>query len=105
MEFVSKEEMLAYEKDREAYYMQFLNTKSIFKFYKLLFREIFVPKYRKLKREYDSYRGGWYRDEEGIIHAVDVSFVDLDRIDNGTICIEHCDRIAVKHNNAWVIVL
>lgn len=105
MEFESREEMLTYEKAREDYYMQFLNTKSIFEFYKLLFREIFVPKYRKLKKEYDGYCGGWYRDKDGIIHAVDVCLIDSDRVKNGAICVDHCERVSVYHNDIWMRVL
>ena len=102
MEFASREEMLAYEVAREAYYMQFLNTKNAFEFYKLWLREIFDPKYRKLKKKYDDYYGGWYRDEEGIIHSIDVGLIDLDRIENGAICVDHVDRVYVFHNNSWL---
>ena len=76
MEFNSKEEMFAYEKAREKYYMEFLNAGSTFEFYKLWLREIFIPKYRKLKKEYDHYCGGWYRDENNIIHASNIMCVD-----------------------------
>lgn len=105
IEFNSKEEMITYEKDRENYYMQFLNTKNTFEFYKLWFKEIFNKKYRELKREYDGYCGGWYRDKDDIIHALDISCIDLGRIKNGDICIDHCDRVNVFHNNVWLRVL
>lgn len=104
-EFNSKEEMIAYEKDRENYYMQFLNVKSTFEFYKLWLKEIFNKEYRELKKKYDGYCGGWYRDEDGVIHALDISCIDLGRIKNGDICIDHCERINVFHNNAWMRVL
>ena len=105
IEFNSKEEMIAYEKDREEYYMQFLNAKNTFEFYKLWFKEIFNKEYRELKKKYDGYCGGWYRDKDGVIHAVDVCFIDSDRVKNGEICIGYCDRVNVFHNNAWMRVL
>lgn len=90
MEFASRQEMLAYEKAREDYYAEFISAverRQIGKFYKLWIREILVPKYRKLKKEYDEYHGGWWRDEYGIIHAKSVWCVDTDKITDGTICI------------------
>ena len=91
MEFTSKEEMLAYEKAREDYYLEFINAvkhKQIWKFYKLWLRKLFIPKYRKLSKEYDEYIGGWWRDDDGIIHTTNISCVDTDKISNGTICVE-----------------
>ena len=105
IEFNSKEEMIAYEKDRENYYMQFLNTKNIFEFYKLWFKEIFNKKYRELKREYDGYCGGWYRDEKNIIHAIDVSFVCRNKVKDGDILIDHCEKMYAFRNGAWIRVL
>ena len=90
MEFSSRQEMLAYEKAREDYYTEYINAverRQIGKFYKLWLREIFVPKYRKLKKEYDEYRGGWWRDEHGIVHAKSIWLVDTNKIADGTICI------------------
>ena len=91
MEFTSKEEMLAYETAREDYYLEFINAverKHIGKFYKLWFRELFIPKYRKLKKEYDEYIGGWWRDENGVIHTKNIWCIDTNKISNGTVCIE-----------------
>lgn len=87
MEFASKEEMLAFEKAREDYYMKFINA-GVCELYALWFKEIFIPKYRKLKKEYDGYSGGWYRDEKGIIHSKHIFYVDLNEVKNGDICIE-----------------
>ena len=94
MEFASKQEMLAYEKAREDYYAEFINaveSKQIGKFYRLWLRELFIPKYRKLKKEYDNYIGGWWKDEEGIIHAKSIWLIDTNKIPNGTICIEELE--------------
>jgi hypothetical protein len=94
MEFASREEMIAYEKARESYYVEFINAvenKQIGKFYKLWLRELFVPKYKKLKKEYDGYIGGWWRDEDGIIHTKNIWSVDINKIPNGTICIEELE--------------
>ena len=91
MEFKSKEEMLDYEKAREDYYLESIravNEGHIGRFYYLWLREIFIPKYRKLKKEYDNYSGGWYKDENGFIHTKHISFVDLDTLEKGSICIE-----------------
>lgn len=105
MEFTSKEEMIAYEKAREDYYMEFLDAKSTLEFYKLWLREIFVPKYRKLKKQYDSYRGGWYRDENGIIHALDIWFVDEDRIKDGDILSTNYGECFAFKDNSWMRIL
>lgn len=105
IEFNSKEEMIAYEKDREKYYMQFLNTKNTFEFYKLWFKEVFTKEYKELKKKYDGYCGGWYRDVDDIIYAPDISCIDLGRIKNGDICIDHCDKVNVFYNNIWMRVL
>lgn len=105
IEFNSEEEMIAYEKDREDYYIQFLNTKNTFEFYRLCLKEIFNKEYRELKKKYDGYCGGWYRDENNIIHALDVSCIDLGKVKNGDICIDHCDRTNVFHNDVWIRVL
>jgi len=106
IEFNSKEEMIAYETDRENYYMQFLNAKNTFEFYKLWFKELFVKEYRELKKKYDGYCGGWYRDKDGIIHTENISCVDSDKVKNGDICIEEClDKDYVFHNNTWIRVL
>ena len=91
MEFNSKQEMLDYEKAREGYYAEFINAvenRQIGKFYKLWLRELFIPKYRKLKKEYDEYNGGWWKDENGAIWAHSIRCIDTDKIVDGTICIE-----------------
>lgn len=105
MEFASKEEMLAYEKARENYYMEFLDARNTFKFYKLWFREIFVPKYRKLKKQYDGYCGGWYRDKDGIIHALDICSVDKDRIKDEDILVTKYGVVFAFKNGAWMRIL
>lgn len=106
MEFASKEEMLAYEKAREDYYMKFINA-GVCKLYALLFKKIFIPKYRKLKKEYDGYLGGWYRDEKGFIHSKYIFCVDLDKVKNGDICIEHhgnCYSCYIFENDTWHMI-
>lgn len=101
MEFASKEEMFAYEKARENYYINFFNTRSIFGFYKLLLKEIFIPKYRNLKKEYDNYTGGWWRDEKGFIHAQHIWYIDLNKVANNSICITDYDEIYVLDDDCW----
>lgn len=101
MEFASKEEMLAYEEQRERYYMEYLNA-SVFKIYKLLLRDIFIRKYRLLKKEYDSYFGGWYRDRIGIIHSERISIIDISKIKDNEICIDDVGRIYIFHNGQWI---
>lgn len=111
MEFSSKEEMLRYEQERENYYLESIhaiNRGELGKFYWLWFREIFVPKYRKLKREYDNYSGdGWYRDERGIIHTRHISNVEIKRLNNGTVCVTDVDgpshiELFVLNNETWI---
>ena len=102
LEFNSKEEMIAYEREREKYYMQFLNTKSTFEFYRLWIKEIFNKEYRELKKKYDGYCGGWYRDEDGIIHALDICFVDKDRIKDEDILLTKYGMVFAFKNGAWM---
>lgn len=100
MEFASREEMLAYEKAREAYYMKFIKA-GVCELYALWFKEIFIPKYRKLKKKYDSYFGGWYRNEKGFIHSNHIIFVDLDRVSDGDICITDYEEYYILKNGVW----
>lgn len=113
MEFSSKEELLLYERERENYYMESIsavNRGDLGKFYWLWLREIFVPKYRKLKKEYDNYYGnGWYRDEKGIIHTRHISNVETSGLNDGTICITDIDgprlsniELYVLNNETWI---
>lgn len=76
-EFKNREEMLNYEKQRDAYYKNWvsLSNSNLFGFYKLLFLELFHPKYRATKKEYNSYMGGWFRDENGFIHTNNLAIV------------------------------
>lgn len=105
MEFESRAAMLAYEKARADYYMETINAVNrgqLGRFYKLWLREIFVPTYRKIKKEYDSYRGGWWRDENGVIHTDHLFNVDSDKISSGTICITPQEGFYVLvDNNTW----
>lgn len=101
MEFTSKEEMMEYEEQREKYYMEYLNA-SVFKIYKLLLRDIFICKYRLLKKEYDSYFGGWYRDQVGVIHSARISIIDTSKIKDNEICIDDDGRIYIFNNGQWI---
>ena len=88
MEFKNREEMIEFEEKRINYYLESINAIDqgrIFTFYRLWLREIFIPKYRKLKKLYDSYSGGWYRDEEGYIHTKAIEFVNEEYLNNGEI--------------------
>ena len=90
MEFKNREEMIEFEEKRINYYLESINAIEqgrIFTFYRLWLREIFVPKYRKLKKLYDSYRGGWYRDEDGYIHASYPHLVETNNLLDGEILI------------------
>ena len=94
MEFASKKDMLAYENAREDYYSEFINAierKQIGKFYKLWLRELLVSKYKKLKKEYNEYVGGWWRDENALIRTKNIWCIDVNKIPNGTICIEELE--------------
>ena len=90
MEFKNREEMIEFEEKRTDYYMESINAIDqgrIFTFYRLWLREIFIPKYRKLKKLYDSYNGGWYRDEDGYIHASYPHLVETNNLLDGEILI------------------
>ena len=88
MQFKNKEELLRFEKEREEYYNNwFKRTKNnLFEFYKLLFLEIFHPKYRTIKKMYDNYNGGWYRGEDGIVYTTLLGCVEC--IEHGTVVIQ-----------------
>ena len=88
MQFKNREEMIEFEQKRTDYYMESIEAiqeGKILTFYRLWLREIFVPKYRKLRKLYDSYIGGWYRDEDGYIHTKAIEFVDEECINDGEI--------------------
>ena len=101
MEFASKEEMLAYEEQRERYYMEYLNA-SVFKIYKLLLRDIFIHKYRLLKKEYASYFGGWYRDQVGVIHSNHTWLIDIDKVKDNEICIDEAGQVYIFDKGIWI---
>lgn len=86
-QFNSREEMLAYEAEREKYYMKFLEGGPM-DTYIHLFLDKFSPKHRALKREYDGYFGGWYRDEFGYPCSTCIDCIDKDAIGDGSICFQ-----------------
>lgn len=100
MNFASQKEMLAYEEQREKYYMEYIKA-NVFKLYKLLLRDIFVRKYRLLKKEYDNYIGGWYRDQVGIIHANHIWLIDIDKIKDDEICIDKAGWVYIFRKGSW----
>ncbi len=97
MEFSSYDDMIKFEAERERFYLDFIGTCDSFdplriKFYKRLFLEAFHPKYRSLKKLYDSYYGGWWRDSDGHPCANPIQLIDIDSVSDGEICIERDDR-------------
>ena len=93
-EFTSREAMFVYEQERERYYMEGIsicNRSHIFAFYKMLFLETFHPKYRAIKKEYDNYCGGWWRNDKGWACAEHVQCIDPSKLCDGTVCLE-CDQ-------------
>lgn len=112
MQFKNREEMIEFEEKRINYYLESINAIDqgrIFTFYKLWLREIFIPKYKKLKKLYDSYIGGWYRDENGYIHTKAIEYVDIEYIKDGEIIlVEDLDYnpyyVYVKNNNKIILI-
>lgn len=112
MQFKDREEMIEFEENRINYYLESINAIDqgrIFTFYRLWLREIFVPKYKKLKKLYDSYTGGWYRDENGYIHTKAIEYVDIEDIKDGEIIlVEDLDYnpyyVYVKNNNKIILI-
>ena len=97
MEFSSYDDMIKFEAERERFYLDFIGTCNSsgplrIKFYKRLFLETFHPKYRRLKKLYDSYHGGWWRDSDDHPCANPIQFIDIDSVSDGEICIERNDR-------------
>lgn len=95
MEFSSREEMLKFEREREQYLMHWIsisNRGHLLEFYKLLILETFHPKYRAIKKKYEGYNGGWYRDKHGYPTSAYIWCIDQDRLSEGDICIERDDE-------------
>lgn len=91
MQFKNKEELLEFERQREHYYNDwFKKTRTTCGFYKQLFLEIFHPEHRAIRKKYESYNGGWYRDESGIIYTTNIGCIDTSELKTGTIV---CDCI------------
>lgn len=108
MEFPNYMDMMEFEAAREKYYLDFIHICNSYdplrlKFYKRLFLEAFHPKYRSLKKMYDGYIGGWWRDENGHPCAHPIELIDMDSVLEGEICIERDDKciygVYVKKNN------
>lgn len=86
-EFRSYYAMKHFEEQRANYYLERAN--GIWRCYKWLFLDFFVPKYRRLKKEMDSYDGGWWRDPNGhpcALHCV--RYIDTEKLKDGEICYE-----------------
>lgn len=97
MEFASYEDMVRFEKEREKYYLDFIdlcNSHDPFRiaFYKRLFLDAFHPRYRATKRMYDGYSGGFWRDDNGYLCARHIFDIDRKYINGGEICIERDDK-------------
>lgn len=96
MEFSSYEDMMKFEAEREKFYLDLIQICNSFdpfrlKFYKRLFIETFHPQYRSLKKMYDGYCGGWWRDNNGHPCAKHIHLIDIAVVPDGEICIE-CDN-------------
>lgn len=94
MEFASREEMLRFEREREQYLTEWIaisNRRNLGTFYKRLFVEAFHPKYRAIKKMYEGYHGGWYRDEHGRPTSAHVWLIDTEKLSDGEICVERDD--------------
>ena len=86
--------MEQFERDRELYYLDWINISNkhhLGEFYKRMFLEIFHPQYRAVKKMYDGYAGGWYRNENGFACADHIAKIDRDKLNNGDICLEIID--------------
>lgn len=89
-EFSSREEMIKFEQEREAYYMAQIRSidKNPLNCYKQMILDIFSPKHKALKKMYKEYSGGWWRDAQGHPCAEHIEFIDINAIKPGEICIE-----------------
>lgn len=97
MQFENREELFKFERERKEYYDDwFWKTKTTIGFYKQWFLEIFNPKHRALKKKYDSYLGGWYKDGN-IIYTTCTSCLSDVSFEPGTIVYE----IANGDELAW----
>ena len=109
-EFSSLEEMVKFEQEREAYYMAQIRAidKNPFACYKQIILDIFSPKHKALKKLYDGYSGGWWRDEYGRPCAKHINFIDVNAIKPGEICFEvnsYSSNVYILLNpndNKWV---
>lgn len=98
-EFNSLQEKKQFEADRINYYLNRIGV-SPFECYKNIFIETFTKEGRRLKTLYDGYEGGYYRDENGYVHADHVCLLPLNEFQHGTIVIEDStERVYIKNNN------
>lgn len=93
-EFSSYDEMMRFERDQELYFIRYIKAcEDPFKFYKQLFLETFHPKYRRIKKMYEEYAGGFWRDDHGYLCSNQCNLI-LDNISDGEVWIER-DAIAI----------
>lgn len=85
-EFNSRKEMDAYEDAREEYMMSRMKFKcGLLNFYKYLFLDTFIPKYRRIMKEYEAYLAGYWRVNEYIWSTWPVSSFPDSIFKNGDI--------------------
>jgi hypothetical protein len=86
-EFKTLEEKNLFEENRINYYLERV-TVSAWKCYKYLFIDYFTPSGRKMRKLYDNYDGGYYRDKKGYIHIDMIGLIPLDNLSDGEVIIE-----------------
>ena len=113
-EFNCREEMLQYESDRLEYYKDWISLCNIdsvdklVKFYKMLLLEKFHPKYRGIRKQYDGYCGGWYRNERGWACSESINYIDINAMRDGDVGIETNGELIYKvyifRDGSWIMI-
>lgn len=88
-EFSSIDDMLAYEKERERYLAsRMVSNCGLFKFYYYEFLDTFIPKYRKIIKEYKSYLAGYWKNNDTFFSTYPLSQFPNSIFKNGDIFVQ-----------------
>lgn len=103
MQFKNREELLKFEANRKQYYDNwFKETRTTIGFYKQLFLETFHPEYRALRKKYENYLGGWYKDDNNIIYTNCMGCLSGMRFEPGTIVVDISNGDELAYEGVYV---
>lgn len=106
-EFESEEALIQFEKERQEYYIRQLDEihRNRLNCYKHIIQEYLTSKGRQLRKLYDNYLGGYWKDANGYIYTHNIHLlVDDGRFKSGQLAIEkHGDLVTgvYFYSNCW----